>query len=210
MLYTFLLHRLVPMAPLILASSSSIRSRLLRNAGLTIEVIPARVDEASLTDSLLAEGASARDIADALAEYKGQRIAARHRDRLVLGCDQVLECNGTLFSKPQSPEDAAQQLRLLRGQTHRLHTAAVLFHNGTPIWRHIATPALTMREVPETWLSGYIQRNWDEIRHCVGCYQIEAEGVRLFSEIQGDLFSIQGLPLLPLLDILRVRQEIDG
>jgi len=198
------------MNPLILASSSAIRATLLRNAGVPVEVQPARVDESSLTASLQAEGATPHDIADALAEHKALRIAARNPSRLVLGCDQLLECDGTLYAKPESPAQAADQLRRLRGRTHRLHTAAVLFHDGQPIWRHVATPRLTMRAFSDAFLAGYLQRNWDSIRHCVGGYQIESEGIRLFSSIEGDLFAIQGLPLLPLLDILMTRQEIDG
>jgi septum formation protein len=198
------------MNPLILASSSAIRATLLRNAGVPVEVQPARIDESSLTASLQAEGATPHDIADALAEHKALRIAARNPSRLVLGCDQLLECDGTLYAKPESPAQAADQLRRLRGRTHRLHTAAVLFHDGQPIWRHVATPRLTMRAFSDAFLAGYLQRNWDSIRHCVGGYQIESEGIRLFSSIEGDLFAIQGLPLLPLLDILMTRQEIDG
>jgi predicted house-cleaning NTP pyrophosphatase (Maf/HAM1 superfamily) len=135
------------MPPLILASSSTIRAALLRNAGLMVEVIPARIDEIALTASLQAEGATPHDIADTLAEHKALRVAARHPDRLVLGCDQLLECDGVLFSKPESPEHAAGQLRALRGRTHRLHTAAVLFHGGRPVWRHVSTPRLTMPDL---------------------------------------------------------------
>lgn len=198
------------MRPLILASSSTIRATLLRAAGLQVEVQPARIDEASLTEALLADGATAHDVSDALAEHKALRIATRNPESLVLGCDQVLECDGRLYAKPRSPAEAIDHLTRLRGKTHRLHTAAVLFHLGAPVWRHVTTPQLTMRAFSDGWLAGYVQRNWDAIRHCVGCYQIEAEGVQLFTRIEGDLFSIQGLPLLPLLDILRTRQEIES
>lgn len=198
------------MTLLLLASSSTVRASLLRNAGLVIEVRPARIDEAAIIESLLAEGASPSDIADALAEHKALRIARLAPDALVLGCDQLLECEGQLFSKPTSPEDAGRQLRSLAGRSHVLHTAAVLYSRGQPVWRHLATPRLTMRSLSDGWLDGYIARNWNSIRHCVGCYQIEGEGIRLFQTIEGDLFSIQGLPLLPLLDILLTRQEIPG
>lgn len=198
------------MNPLLLASSSTIRAHLLRNAGLQIEVRPARIDEAAITDSLLAEGAPPRDIADALAEQKALRIARTAPGALVLGCDQILECDGRLFSKPASVDDARAQIHALRGRTHTLHTAAVLYAGAQPVWRHISAPRLTMRSPSDAWIDGYLQRNWDAIRHCVGCYQIEGEGIRLFRAIEGDLFSIQGLPLLPLLDILLTRQEISG
>lgn len=198
------------MAVLILASSSAIRATLLHNAGLQVAVQPARIDEDGLRDSLLAEGAGAHDIADALAEQKALRIAARYPDGLVLGCDQILECDGRLFAKPTSPEDAHDHLCLLRGRTHRLHTAAVLYDRGRPVWRHVSTPRLTMRAFTDSFLRAYIQQNWDDIRHCVGAYQIEGPGIRLFSAIEGDLFAIQGLPLLELLTALTARKDIDG
>lgn len=193
---------------LTLASGSSIRASLLRNAGIPITVSPVRVDEVSIRESLLSDHASARDIADTLAETKAMRAAARVSAGLVLGCDQVLECDGALFSKPRDPADAAKQLAALRGRTHRLFTAAVLYSDGQPIWRHVSTPSLTMRPFTDDFLQSYIQHHWDTIRHCVGCYQVEAEGIRLFDRIEGDLFSIQGLPLLELLSFLTVRGDI--
>ena len=198
------------MAVLILASSSAVRATLLHNAGLQVAVQPARIDEDALRDSLLAEGAGAHDIADALAEQKALRIAARYPDGLVLGCDQILGCGGRLFAKPTSPEDAHDHLCLLRGRTNRLHTAAVLYDRGQPVWRHVSTPRLTMRAFTDSFLRAYIQQNWDDIRHCVGAYQIEGPGIRLFSAIEGDLFAIQGLPLLELLTALTTRKDIDG
>ena len=198
------------MAVLILASSSAIRATLLRNAGVPIEVQPARIDEDSLRDSLLAEGAGAHDIADAIAEQKALRIASRNPDALVLGSDQILECGGRIFAKPTSPQDAEDQLTALRGQTHRLHTAAVLYDRGQPVWRHVSTPRLTMRSFSDAFLKAYVQQTWEDIRHCVGAYQIEGPGIRLFSRIEGDLFAVQGLPLLELLTALTTRKDIDG
>lgn len=198
------------MSILILASASTIRATLLRSAGLEIEVRPARIDEENLRESLLAEGASAHDLADALAEHKALKIAARDPAALVLGCDQILECEGQLYAKPASPEDAIAQLTALRGKTHRLQTAAVLCAGGEPVWRHVATPRLTMRDFSDAYRDAYVARHWDDIRHCVGCYQIEGPGIRLFQKIEGDLFSVQGLPLLELLAILTQRKDIDG
>jgi len=198
------------MSILTLASASTIRATLLRNAGLEVEVRPARIDEENLRESLLAEGATPHDLADALAEHKALKIAARDPGTLVLGCDQILECEGQLYAKPASPEDAIVQLTRLRGKTHRLHTAAVLYAKGEPVWRHVATPRLTMRDFSDAYRDAYVARHWDEIRHCVGCYQIEGAGVRLFQRIEGDLFSVQGLPLLELLTILTQRKDIDG
>ncbi|WP_461468924.1 Maf family protein [Pararhodobacter sp.] len=198
------------MARLILASGSTIRATLMRNAGLEFEIAIPRIDEQGLRESLLAEGATARDIADALAEYKTRRIAQRQPDALVLGCDQILECDGALLAKPTSLDDARSQLRSLRGKTHRLHTAAVLYDRQEPVWRHVSTPRLTMRAFSDAFLDSYLQSEWEAIRHCVGCYRIEGPGVRLFSRIEGDLFAIQGLPLLELLEILVTRQDIPG
>lgn len=196
------------MTVLILASSSSIRATLLRAAGLQVVVEPPRIDEDAVRESLLAEGASAHDIADALAEAKSLRIASRRPDALVLGCDQVLECDGALYSKPRSPDEALEQLQRLRGRTHRLHTAAVLYQRGEPVWRHVATPRLTMRDMPDSSLAAYVDRHWDDIRHTVGCYQIEGPGIRLIRAMDGDLFSVQGLPLLPILDFLIMRGDL--
>lgn len=200
-------HKLVPMAVLTLASSSPIRAQLLRGAGLDIDVVPARVDEAALRDSLLAEGASARDIADALAEQKARQVS-RRKPGLVVGCDQILECESILLAKPESRDEACEQLRFLRGKTHRLHTASVIYEGGAPIWRHVNVPRLTMRSFSDAWLTEYLDRTWPDVAQCVGAYKIEALGVRLFSSIEGDLFSIQGLPLVELLSFLTVRGDL--
>lgn len=198
------------MTILTLASGSAIRATLLRNAGVEIDVKSARIDEATITESLHAEGASPHDIADTLAEHKALRAANRDPAALVLGCDQLLECEGQLFQKPATPEDAFAQLHALNGKTHRLHTAAVLYAQGQPVWRHVSTPRLTMRINSDAFLQDYVQKTWEDIRHCVGCYQIEGPGIRLFSKIEGDLFAIQGLPLLELLAILTQRKDIPG
>jgi septum formation protein len=145
------------------------------------------------------EGASPRDMADALAEAKALRCAGRHPAGLVLGCDQILEFRGRAWSKPKSREEAHHQLTDLRGQTHVLWSAAVLYRDGAPIWRHIGEARLTMRAFTDTYLSGYLDRNWPQIAGSVGGYRIEDEGVRLFSAISGDHFTILGLPLIPLL-----------
>jgi len=198
------------MTILTLASGSAIRARLLRNAGLEISVSPARIDEAAILDSLQADGATPHDIADALAEFKSQRVAARFPQSLVLGCDQLLECQGVLYSKPVDQPDARAQLEHLRGKPHRLHTAAVLYADQQPVWRHVSTPRLTMRHFSDDFLNRYVADHWQDIRNCVGCYQIEGPGIRLFSQVQGDLFAIQGLPLLELLTILIQRKDIPG
>lgn len=190
---------------LILASASSIRRSLLAQAGVPVEAIPARIDEEAIRAALQAEGAKPRDQADALAEMKARKLADRHTDAVVIGCDQVLEFHGDIWSKPDSPDAARAQLRALRGQTHRLFSAVVLYDRAEPVWRHMGEVRLTMRAFSDDWLEGYITRNWDEIQHCVGGYQLESEGVRLFSAVDGDYFSVLGLPLVPLLNYLGQR-----
>lgn len=195
---------------LILASTSSIRSDLLRNAGVGFNAVAPRVDEEMIKQSLIAEDATPRDIADALAEAKARKVSGKHPGGLVLGCDQVADFKGVVISKPESQEDARDQLRALRGGQHMLHSAAVIYEDSEPIWRHVGTARLRMRDFSDDWLDGYILRNWDSIRHSVGGYKLEEEGVRLFSGIQGDYFTILGLPLLELLNYLTLRGALEG
>ena len=194
--------------PLILASGSEIRQQLLRNAGVEFAVQPARVDEETIKQSLLAEEATPHDISDALAEFKARRISEKNPNALVLGCDQVLELKGEMLSKPKSPEDARDQLKRLRGARHKLLSAAVLYEEGKPIWRHVGQVRLTMRPFSDSYLDSYVERNWNSIQHSVGCYKLEEEGVRLFSQIEGDYFTVLGLPLLPFLNYLTLRGDL--
>ncbi len=194
--------------PIILASGSEIRATLLRNAGLCFESKVPRIDEDSVKASLLAEDAKPRDIADTLAEMKARRVAVP--EALVLGCDQVLDFKGSLLSKPKSPEEAQEQLRMMAGEQHSLLSAAVIYENGEPVWRHVGHVRLRMRAISEAYLEGYVTRNWDSIRHAVGGYKLEEEGVRLFQTIQGDYFHVLGLPLLELLSYLGQRGVIEA
>lgn len=195
--------------PIILASGSSIRAELLRNAQVPFSVQTARVDEDTAKRALLAEGASPRDVADALAEMKARKVSDKHPGAMVLGCDQVLDFDGQLLSKPQTPDDALAQLRAMRGKRHMLLSAAVIYQDGEPIWRHVGQVRLRMRMSSDAYLQGYVDRNWDSIRHAVGAYKLEEEGVRLFATIDGDYFNVLGMPLLELLNFLAVKGVID-
>ena len=195
--------------PIILASGSEIRLRLLRAAGLDVTATAPRVDEQMVRQSLHAEAAKPHDIADALAEMKAARVADKNPEALVLGCDQVLDFHGTILSKPTNLEQARDQIIALRDQSHKLLSAAVLYDAGKPIWRHTAEATLTMSAVSDAYLDAYLARNWPDLATSVGGYKLESEGVRLFSAISGDYFTILGLPLLPLLGYLSLRGFIE-
>jgi septum formation protein len=194
---------------LLLASGSEIRASLLRSAGLEISVQPARIDEAMIRQSLQAEAARPADVADALAEMKAARVAAKHPEALVLGCDQVLEFEGQILSKPESLTEARAQLTALQGKSHKLLSALVLYDAGKPVWRHLGEAELTMRRVSDAYLQDYLTRHWPALATSVGGYKLEEEGIRLFTAIKGDYFTILGLPLLALLAYLAQRGFID-
>ena len=190
---------------IILASTSQIRSKLLDGAGVSHDVVASRIDEDSAKKALEAEGAPPRDIADTLAEMKARKIAEKGQGGLVIGCDQVLSLKGEVLSKPKTIEDARGQLNALRGETHQLLSAAVIYEDLKPVWRHVGVARLSMRDFSDDYCDDYLARNWDSIRWAVGGYKIEEEGIRLFRMVQGDTFTIQGLPLLELLSYLTLR-----
>lgn len=190
---------------LLLASRSESRQRLLRDAGVPFEPIAAGVDEEAAKDALLGEGLSPRDLADALSELKALRPSARVPGALVLGCDQTLELDGALVSKCESRAEAASLLQRMSGRRHHLHSAAVIALDGVPIWRHVESVAMDVRPLSAGFIEHYLDAEWDQCRWCVGCYRIEGPGAQLFARIGGSLFAVQGLPLIPLLDFLRVR-----
>lgn len=191
---------------LILASQSAGRRAMLTAAGVPHEARVAGVDEDAAKAALKADGISARDLADALAELKALRLSARESDALVLGCDQTLALDdGTMLDKAPDRAGAAAQLRLLSGRTHSLYSAAVIAEQGRPVWRVVDRARLTVRPLSDAFIAAYLDAEYDRAAGSVGCYRIEGPGAQLFSRIEGSQFTIVGLPLLPLLDYLRTR-----
>jgi len=188
---------------LILASASASRAAILRNAGLDIEIIPAGVDESELKRSVRSGGGTAADVARMLAELKATRISQRRPGAFVIGADQMLECAGDWYDKPGTLADARRQLLQLRDRPHSLITAAVVVRDGVGIWAHTETATLRMRRFSDAFLERYLAHLGPEVLETVGCYRLEGLGAQLFTHIDGDFFTILGLPLLPLLDFLR-------
>jgi septum formation protein len=188
---------------LILASASASRAAMLRQAGLDFEIRPARVDEEEIKLSLKGDGVSLRDTATALAELKAHRISSAEPADFVIAADSMVACDSRWYDKPADMQTAREHLQCLRGKTHELVSAAVLARGGSVIWRHAESAKLTMRNFSDGFLDAYLAQAGEAVLSCVGCYQLEGVGAQLFSRIQGDHFTILGLPLLPLLDILR-------
>jgi septum formation protein len=187
---------------LVLASQSAARRAVLEGAGVPFEAVVAGVDEDAAKASMLAGGASPRDVADALAELKAIKVS-RTRPAFVIGADQTLEFEGGLYDKVETVDEARGRLKLLRGKPHRLHSAVVVAKDGAPIWREVVSATLTMRDVSDIFLDAYLDAEGQAALGSVGCYRLEGLGAQLFSRIEGDYFAILGLPLLGLLDLLR-------
>jgi septum formation protein len=193
--------------PVILASKSAARRAVLTGAGVPFEVAVAGVDEDAVKIERLARGQGPREIAEALAELKAVRISEA-RPGLVVGADQTLELEGRLYDKAESLEAARERLGLLRGKTHQLHSAVVVAENGRPIWRDLVTATLRMRDFSDAFLEAYLAGEGEEALGSVGCYRLEGPGAQLFEGIEGDYFTILGLPLLGLLELLREREVL--
>lgn len=194
---------------LILASKSAARLSMLSAAGLQIDSAAPMVDEAAIRSAMVEQGAHARDISAALAEAKAVKISKKYPAALVLGSDQILETTGgQILQKAETPDDAKQKLAYLSGRAHYLFSAAVIAEAGQPTWRHVDKSMLKMRSLSAAFIDAYVNQFWEEIRPCVGCYRIEAEGIQLFEKVEGNHFSVMGMPLMPLLDHLRRRGNL--
>jgi septum formation protein len=193
---------------IVLASASAARRALLDQAGIRAEIRPAAVDEHHIRVAMRAEGTSARDCALLLAQTKAARVSVTDSDDLVIGADQILDLDGRWFDKPADVDTAKDQIRALRGRTHTLQTAAVCYRGGRQIWSHVEAPRLIMRNVSEDFLADYATREGEALLGSVGAYRLEGLGAQLFERVDGDLFSVLGLPLLPLLGFLRQHGEI--
>ena len=191
------------MTRIILASGSKARASVLAGAGVTFDVAIAGVDEAAVKTGLLAQGNGPREVADALAELKAVRVSRKHPGALVIGADQTLDLDGQLFDKAETMAEARDRLKHLRGKTHKLHSAVVVALDGEAIWREVPAAKLTMRPFTDAFLDDFLARGGEGLLGSVGCNRLEDDGVQLFSRIDGDYFTILGLPLMGLLDLLR-------
>jgi septum formation protein len=191
----------------ILASGSASRRALLAASGVAADAVAPSVDEESFRNALRAENVSVRDQAMQLAELKAVRVS-QSRAGLVIGGDQMLALGNEAFDKPRNLAEARSHLARLSGKSHTLETAIVVCEEGRPVWRHLARPKLTMRPLSPEFIDTYVNACGDSLLSTVGAYQLEGLGAQLFSQIEGDYFSILGLPLLPLLDYLRTRKVL--
>ncbi len=198
------------MAPMsvILASASPIRSKLLLDAGVLHDVVPAHIDEGAVKTELIADGASPGTIAERLGELKAVEISASWPGHLIIGADQVLACDGVIYDKPKDKSIAKAHLLELRGKSHKLWTSVIAVHAEKSLWHHTEVAVLTMRNFSVGFLDSYLAVVTDETLACAGSYQLEGMGVQLFSEISADYFTTLGLPLLPLLRFLRANDII--
>lgn len=191
------------MSAVVLASGSATRRAMLEAAGVAVTVSPAAIDEGEVKASMRAEGASPADVAEALAVLKAQRASRRHPGALVIGADQMLDCDGVWYDKPADRAEARDQLLALRGRTHTLTSTAVAVRDGQRVWHATDRAKLTMRSFSHVFLETYLDAIGDTVLSTVGGYQLEGRGAQLFAKVEGDHFTVLGLPLLQLLGFLR-------
>ncbi|MBM3523027.1 MAG: septum formation protein Maf [Alphaproteobacteria bacterium] len=189
--------------PVVLASASRARRTMLENAGLAVAIDAAHVDEDEVKRAMRADGAPVDAVAEMLAELKAKRVSNRHPGALVIGADQMLECNGVAFDKPRDAAEAATRLRSLSGRTHRLVSAVVVARDGARLWHDVDAARLAMRPLSEPFIAEYLAALGEDALASVGSYQLEGLGAQLFTRVEGDFFTILGMPLLPLLGFLR-------
>ena len=194
----------------VLASSSKTRREILEKAGVVIEAITPRVDEEEIKRAMLAENASAAEIAEVLAEQKARSVSRQRPGDLVIGADQVLELDGKIYSKPQDITAAREALAGLRGRTHSLFSCVCVLRDGQRLWHKLDSAKLTMRDFSEEFLQTYLESIEGHALAGPGSYRIEDVGSQLFSDISGDYFTILGLPLFPLLAFLRVQGALQS
>lgn len=195
---------------LILASASPFRANMLADAGLVFEAESPGIDERAVEEAVAGSGVSPEDLALILAEAKALDVGERHPAALVIGCDQTLSLGDTVLHKPENMEEARRRLLALSGKTHQLNSAVVLTQGANVLWRHVETARLTMRDLDPRFIGRHLSRVGEKALRSVGAYQIEGEGIQLFEAIEGDHFTIVGLPLLPLLARLRELGAMDG
>ncbi|EFL89704.1 Maf-like protein [Ahrensia sp. R2A130] len=198
------------MADIVLASRSIHRAKILADAGVETRQVPSTLDERAIEAPLDEADVLPEDRAEILAEAKAVDVSEREPGALVIGCDQILSLDGEVMHKPANMEEARRRLLALSGKTHMLHSAVVLARDGETVWRHVTPCAMTMRELDPAFIGRHLAAAGKAVLSSVGAYQIESLGAQLFDEIEGDLFSIVGLPLLPLLATLRREGAIDG
>ena len=187
---------------IILASKSKVRELLLKNAGLSFVSVDAAIDEEQVKLSYINAGYTPRDVADVLADMKAKKLSNRFPRQLVIGCDQILSFKGQIISKAKSSNDLIHQLQALEGNEHIVYSASVVYIDNKPEWRFIGSAKMTMRNLSDDFILKYVENNWKKIQRSVGGYEIENSGVSLFSKIDGDYFSVLGIPLLQLIDYL--------
>lgn len=195
---------------IVLASGSVHRKELLKNAGIDFTVEPCDLDERAIEAPLVESGVGPDDVAAVLAEAKATDVSERHPGQIVIGADQTLSLGDEVFHKPANMEEARKSLLKLSGRTHRLNSAVVLVEKGVVTWRHVATAEITLRPLDPGFIGRYLAAAGQKALTSVGGYQIEKDGIQLIEKIEGDYFTIIGLPVLPLLAELRRRGEIDG